>query len=191
MNTTISIQMAEKPTDSVAYLIKKYSGQISGFINSKVSNNDDAKDILQDVWFQLSRLTNLDEIESMSGWLYRVARNRITDSYRKKKPEPLDNYVFQNEDGEFSFKEILLADDSGNPELSMFKELFWSELSKALDELPSNQKEVFMLNEIDDMTLQEIADKTKTKLKTIISRKGYAVKHLRLRLNHLYKELNN
>jgi RNA polymerase sigma factor (sigma-70 family) len=191
MNASISIQMAEKSNNSVAKMIKKYSDQISGFINSKVSNNDDAKDILQDVWFQLSRLTNLDEIESMSGWLYRVARNRITDSYRKKKPDPLENYLVENGEGEFTFREILLADDSGNPELGMFKELFWNELSKALDELPPNQKEVFVLNEIEDMTLQDIADKTGANIKTIISRKGYAVKHLRIRLNHLYNELNN
>ncbi len=183
--------MAEKSKNSVAKMIKKYSDQISGFINSKVDNNDDAKDILQDVWFQLSRLTNLDEIESMSGWLYRVARNRITDSYRKKKPDPLENYLVENGEGDFTFREILLADDSGNPELIMFKELFWDELSKALDELPSNQKEVFVLNEIEDMTLQDIAAKTGANIKTIISRKGYAVKHLRQRLNHLYKELNN
>ena len=191
MNAAISIQMANKSEKSVDNTIKKYSNQISGFIKSKVSNNDDAQDILQDVWYQLNRLTNLDEIESISGWLYRVARNRITDSYRKKKPEPLENYVTENDDGEFSFKEILLLDDSEDPELGMFKEMFWMELTKALDELPANQKEVFVQNEIEDLTLQEIADKTDTNIKTIISRKGYAVKHLRQRLNHLYNELNN
>ena len=191
MNAAISIQMANKSEISVVNTIKKYSNQISGFIKSKVSNNDDAQDILQDVWYQLNRLTNLDEIESISGWLYRVARNRITDSYRKKKPEPLENYVTENDDGEFSFKEILLLDDSEDPELGMFKEMFWMELTKALDELPANQKEVFVQNEIEDLTLQEIADKTDTNIKTIISRKGYAVKHLRQRLNHLYNELNN
>jgi len=84
-----------------------------------------------------------------------------------------------------------LADDSGNPELAMFKEAFWQEMTAALDELPENQREVFVLNEIEDETLQEIADKTGTKLKTVISRKGYAVKHLRKRLSHLYDELNN
>lgn len=191
MNTSISIEMANKSKNSIASTIQKYSDQISGFVKSRVSNTDDAKDILQDVWFHLSRLTNLDEIESVSGWLYRVARNRITDSYRKKKDEHLEDYLVDSEDGELSFKDILLADDSGDPELSMFKELFWNELSAALDELPPNQKEAYMLNEIEDLTLQEIADKTGVSIKTIISRKGYAVKHLRQRLNHLYNEIND
>jgi len=190
MNAAISIQMTDKSKTSVVNTIKKYSNQISGFIKSKVSNNDEAQDILQDVWYQLNRLTNLDEIESISGWLYRVARNRITDSYRKKKPESLESYVTESENGDLSFKEILLSDDSGNPELSMFKDLFWKELTMALEELPANQRDVFIQNEIEDMTLQEIADKSETNIKTIISRKGYAVKHLRQRLNHLYNELN-
>ena len=191
MNTSISIQMADKEEKKVVNIIKKYSNQIAGFIGSRVNNNEDANDILQDVWYQLSRLTNLNEIESISGWLYRVARNRITDSYRKKKPEPFQNLMKEDNKGEFSLNEILLLDDSNDPELGLFKELFWKELMNALDELPANQKEVFIQNEIEDMTLQEIADKTDTNLKTIISRKGYAVKHLRKRLNYLYQELNN
>lgn len=171
--------------------IKRYSNQLSGFIKARVNSADDAEDILQDVWYQLSRLTNIDEIESISGWLYRVAWNRITDTYRKKKAEPIGSFETENEEGDLLFKEILLADDSGNPELAMFKEAFWQEMTAALDELPENQREVFVLNEIEDETLQEIADKTGTKLKTVISRKGYAVKHLRKRLSHLYDELNN
>jgi RNA polymerase sigma factor (sigma-70 family) len=183
--------MADRSGVSVANTIKKYSNQIFGFIKTKVSNTDDAKDILQDVWYQLSRLTNIDDIESMSGWLFRVTKNRITDQYRKKKPEPFTNFELNGDDGDIPFKDILLADDSNNPELAMFKDLFWDELNKALNELPINQKEVFILNEIENMTLQEIADQTATGIKTIISRKGYAVKHLRERLSHLYKELNN
>ena len=82
-------------------------------------------------------------------------------------------------------------DDRNNPDLNFFKELFWKEFQQALDELPPNQKEVFILNEIEDMTLQQIADQKGENLKTIISRKGYAVKHLRNKLNYLYKELIN
>ena len=84
----------------------------------------------------------------------------------------------------------MLLDENASPELALFKEEFWSELMQALDELPENQKEVFLLNEIEDFTLQEIADQKGENLKTIISRKGYAVKHLRKRLQHLYNELN-
>lgn len=190
MNSSISTSMVDDSKNSVTDTIKRYSQQIFGFIKSRVSNTDDAKDILQDVWYQLSRMTDLDEIESMSGWLYRVARNRITDNYRKKKPESLEDYTLDNDEGQFSFKEILLADESENPEVGLFKQVFWQELTIALDELPIKQKEVFIQNEIEDRTLQEIADEAEVSVKTIISRKGYAVKHLRERLGHLYNELN-
>lgn len=183
--------MTDNSNKKVSNTISTYSKQMLGFIRSKVSNTEDAKDILQDVWYQLSRLTNIDEIESISGWLYRVARNKITDSYRKKKTLSLGDYEIETEDGTFFYKEILLADDSDKPELAMFKELFWEELTKALEELPSKQRTVFELNEIEDMTLQEIADQEGENIKTIISRKGYAVKHLRRRLDYLYNELNN
>lgn len=189
METSTTLNMADNSQETVAKTIKEYGNQIAGFIRSKVSDNEDAKDILQDVWYQLSRLANIDNIESMSGWLFRIARNRITDSYRKKKPERLENFSNENEEGQISFKEILLLDDTDNQELALFKEVFWSELLEALDELPENQKEVFVLNEIEDITLQQIADKTETPLKTVISRKGYAVKHLRKKLNYLYEEL--
>ena len=82
-------------------------------------------------------------------------------------------------------------DVTGNPELALFKELFWKELFTSLDELPENQKQVYILNELEDLTLQEIALQTGENLKTIISRKGYAVKHLRSKLNYLYNELEN
>ncbi len=190
MDASVSTKMSNRPENTVNNAIARYGKQIFGFIRGKVSSNEDAKDILQDVWYQLSRITNLDEIESISGWLYRVARNRVIDSYRKKKPDRIEDFN-PGEDDYFSFKEILLMDHSENPELGLFKEMFWNELLEALDELPEKQREVFVLNEIEDMTLQEIADKFDTNIKTIISRKGYAVKHLRTRLNHLYQELNN
>ena len=75
--------------------------------------------------------------------LYSVTRNKITDNYRKKKSDSLEDYTYEDEDGSFSIKEILLADDSNNPELKMFKDIFWDELMKALDELPDNQRRVF------------------------------------------------
>jgi len=125
----------------------------------------------------------------VSAWLYEVARNKITDRARKKKNLSLEDYGFESEDGEFDFKEILLLDDTNNPELAFFKEIFWKEFQQALDELPPKQKEVFILNEMEDLTLQEIAYRQGEKLKTIISRKGYAVKHLRNKLSYLYNEL--
>jgi RNA polymerase sigma factor (sigma-70 family) len=161
------------------------------FINSKVAKTEDAEDILQEVWFQTSRLTNLNELENVGAWLYSVTRNKIIDSYRKKKSESLEDFVYQDEDGELNVKDILLADDSNSPELGVFKEMFWNELMKALDELPEKQKRVYIQNELEDKTLQEIADEEGENIKTIISRKSYAVKHLRKRLQSLYDDLND
>ena len=176
--------------EHIAATITEYGKRLFYFIRGKVSSDEDAEDILQDVWYQLSNAVNIEEIEQMSGWLHRVARNKITDSYRKKKPELLDDYSYQNEDGELGFKDILLADTS-DPEAQYIRDLFWEELFAALDELPEAQKQVFVLNELEDKTLQQIADATNENIKTIISRKGYAVKHLRKRLQMVYDELIN
>ncbi|NBA85848.1 sigma-70 family RNA polymerase sigma factor [Emticicia sp. CRIBPO] len=172
---------------SISDTIQQFGKKLFGFIRGKVRSREDAEDILQDVWYQLSSLTDAEELENVSAWLYRVARNKVTDKYRKKTTDALDDY--EDDEGP-GFKEMLLTDESESPELALFKEHFWEELMKALDELPEKQREVFILNEIEDLTLQEIADQTGENLKTIISRKGYATKHLRNRLNYLYDELN-
>ncbi|RKS18405.1 RNA polymerase sigma factor (sigma-70 family) [Flavobacterium endophyticum] len=190
MKAETSLTMEEKPKNTISSTVSKFGKGLTSFVRGKVNSSEDAEDVLQEVWYQLSNFSNIDDIESMSGWLFQVAKNKITDLYRKKKPEALENYSYENDEGEFSFKEILLLDDSENPDLALFKELFWSELLKALDELPENQKQVFILNEIEDLTLQEIADQTNENIKTIISRKGYAVKYLRKKLNYLYQEIN-
>lgn len=190
METISTASMSKEKQFSITDTVQQFGKKLFGFIRGKVKTTEEAEDILQDVWYQFSRLTNLDELENVSAWLYRVAQNRVTDNYRKKKTENLEDYTYENDENEISFKEILLLDETANPELAIFKEQFWHELMEALDELPENQREVFLLNEIEDYTLQEIADKKGENLKTIISRKGYAVKHLRKRLQHLYNELN-
>ncbi|KAF0196467.1 MAG: RNA polymerase sigma-24 subunit ecf subfamily [Bacteroidetes bacterium] len=191
MNTTIELEMAKNANRSLTSTVNAYGKRLFSFIRSKVGSVEDAEDILQDVWLQFSSLQALEDLESISGWLYRVARNKITDLYRKKKTPLLSDSVYENQDIEpSSFKEILLMDVSGNPELALFKELFWKELFIALDDLPENQKQVFVMNELEDFTLQEIALKTGENIKTIISRKGYAVKHLRNKLSYLYNELD-
>ena len=180
------------PNDSVVKdSIQQFGGKLFGFIRNRVRNQEDAEDILQDVWYQLSNFANVGDLENVGAWLYRVARNRVTDGYRKKKTDSLEDFIYSNGEEEDSvFKELLLLDDTHNPELALFKENFWDELMEALAELPEKQRQVFIWNEIEDLTLQQIADKTEENIKTIISRKGYAVKHLRTKLNHLYKELN-
>ena len=191
METSANISMSEQKAISITNIIKQFRQRLFGFVRGRVCNTEDAEDILQDVWYQLSNLTDIDNLENVSAWLYQVARNKITDKSRKKTNLALEEYVYENDEGEFNFKEILLLDDSNNAELAFFKEIFWKEFQVALDELPPNQKEVFLLNEMEDMTLQQIADQKGENLKTIISRKGYAVKHLRNKLNYLYEELNS
>jgi len=190
METITTASMSDERHFSITETVQQFGKRLFGFVRGKVKTTEEAEDILQDVWYQFSRLSNLDELENVSAWLYRVAQNRVTDNYRKKKTDNLEDYTYENDENEISFKEILLLDENASPELALFKEEFWSELMQALDELPENQKEVFLLNEIEDFTLHEIADQKGENLKTIISRKGYAVKHLRKRLQHLYNELN-
>jgi RNA polymerase sigma factor (sigma-70 family) len=165
-----------------------YGKGLFNFIRGKVTTEADAEDILQDVWVQLSNITDTDDIDHLKGWLFRVARNKIIDKSRKNTEQLIDDLVdYDNEEDDFNFADILLTDEN-DPESVYLKELFWDELFAALDELPQKQREVFVWNELEDKTLQQIADETGEKLKTIISRKGYAVKYLRSRLQQLYNE---
>ncbi|HAE67427.1 RNA polymerase sigma factor sigV [Sphingobacterium multivorum] len=191
MDIAYQNHMAEKNSRSFTDIVKTYGSQLLRFVKGRVKKTEDAEDILQEVWYQFSRLTNMDELENAGAWLYAVTRNKITDSYRKKKSESLDELIAGDEDSESTFpiRQLLLADDSNNPELKLFKDIFWDELMKALEELPEKQRRVFVLNELEEKTLQEIAVMENENLKTIISRKGYAVKHLRIRLRSLYEEL--
>ena len=191
METAVQLPMREQKAISITSAIKEFNRKLTGFVRHRVKSDEDAEDILQDVWLQLSNLRTIGDLDNVSAWLYKVARNKITDKSRKKTNLSLEEFSFDDEEGAFNFKEILLLDDTNNPELGFFKELFWKEFQTALDELPANQREVFLLNEMEDMTLQQIADQKSENLKTIISRKGYAVKHLRNKLNYLYEELTN
>ncbi|MEO1514812.1 MAG: sigma-70 family RNA polymerase sigma factor [Bacteroidota bacterium] len=179
--------MTKKRENRIASVIRDYNRRLFRFIRGRVPTNADAEDILQDVWFQLSKVVDLDSIEQISGWLFRVARNRVTDSYRKRQPERLEDQTFDDGEGMLALKDILSAETS-SPEMDNLKELFWESLFEALDELPEAQREVFIWNELEDQTFQEISDRTGVNIKTLISRKRYAVKHLRERLDDLYRE---
>lgn len=177
--------------NNIIQTIKSYGRQLFGFIRSRVPTNEDAEDILQDVWYQLSNQSSLSEIESMSGWLHRVAKNKITDKYRKKKESSLNDFPDDDEEESvLNIADIFLADDN-NADTKELQQLFWETLFDALEELPKNQRDVFILNEMEDKTLQQIADMQDEKLKTIISRKRYAIQHLRKRLEDLYNEFIN
>ena len=177
--------MAKK--DRLESSSEKNSNRLFGFIRNRVKSNEDAEDILQDVWYQLSRLINLDDIENVSGWLFRVARNRIVDLYRKSSEDLIEDQLFLD-DGEFDVREILFGEAESISD-QLFKDLFWEELMDALEALPIEQREVFVKSELEGMKLREIAEERGESIKTITSRKGYAVKHLRSRLKKLYEEL--
>ncbi|MDR3665774.1 MAG: sigma-70 family RNA polymerase sigma factor [Ignavibacteriaceae bacterium] len=179
-----------RESESIKTTIKSYGNKLFGFIRNRVATNEDAEDILQDVWFQLSKLDS-GLPEQIGAWLYKVAQNKIIDKYRKQEPDSLEGFEFEDEEGEMNFREILLIDDSANPEAGYLKKLFWEELFVALSELPEAQSEVFIKNEIEDKKLQDIADEKGENIKTIISRKRYAVIYLRDRLRTLYEEILN
>ena len=190
--TIQNIQMSTTERQNIINAaVKSYGGKLMSYIRPKVKNSEDAEDILQEVWYQFSNLSNLSEIVNVGSWLYRVTANKITDNYRKKKTENLEDFVYEDEDGSFNIKDILLMDTSQSPELKMFQEEIWKEFQIAIEELPEKQRLVFLDNEMNDKTLQQIADEQGENLKTIISRKQYAVKYLRKKLNRLYQDLIN
>ncbi|MCX2573611.1 RNA polymerase sigma factor [Pedobacter sandarakinus] len=186
MQTTVS----ENQRLDIIATVAHYGKRLFGFIRGRVSTDEDAEDILQDVWYQLSNQPEANAIEQISGWLYRVARNKITDRYRKQKEALLDDFAYEDEEGGINFKEILLA-ETFSPEDEGLKKIFWDQLFLALNELPENQRYVFIQNELEERTFQELANETGENIKTLISRKGYAVKHLRSRLQNLYQEFIN
>jgi RNA polymerase sigma factor (sigma-70 family) len=176
--------MANQSKQKLTQIVREYGNRLFGFIKGKTSSTEDAEDVLQEVWFQLSRVVNIEDIDQMSGWLFKVARNKIIDKHRKKKPQSFDG---EEEEADSLIKQILLT-ETNDFEDNYLKELFWQELFAALEELPENQRQVFIWNELEDMTLKQIAEKTGDNPKTIISRKGYAIKHLRKKLTALYDE---
>jgi len=167
--------------------VQEYGKRLLRFIRSRVKNDEDAEDILRDVWYQLSSIIDTEPIVQLSSWLYRVSKNRIVDKKRKKSAQSLTDLVYEDEDGEMVWPEALLT-DSTNPDSELERSFIRDSFLTALNELPDKQKEVFVWNELEDLTLQEIADKTGESIKTIISRKRYAVAHLRKRLQGLYDE---
>lgn len=186
---TIPANMTAEQKSNITRVINDYSRRLLGFIRRRVSNEADAEDILQDVFYQF--IGNPEPIEQVTSWLFTVARNKIIDKQRKKKPDSLENiYGVTEEDVNFDWTELFF-DDTDNPETAYLRTLFWEVLENALNELPPEQKEVFVLNEIDGVPFKEIAAQTGQTVNTLLSRKRYAVLHLRDRLRVLKDELLN
>jgi RNA polymerase sigma factor (sigma-70 family) len=175
--------------------IKKESGKLFNFIRRNVPTKEDAEDILQDVMYQF--LNGLEEIEFMdriSAWLFRVARNKIIDSRRKKKNEPLleEKIIFQKDESNepLTLAEII-PDITQLPDEVYWRNLIMEEVDLALDELPAEQKEVFLLNEFEGFSFKEISEIKNEPVNTLLSRKRYAVLYLRKKLKYLIEELKN
>lgn len=182
--------MPEEKHKPVIQAITAYGKSLLGFIRRRVKNDADAEDILQDVWYQFSAVINSEPIEQTGAWLYRVARNKILDKHKKKSEMLLDDLISAEEDDDDSpdFKAILMT-EATTPETEYLRNLFWEQLFFALDELPEEQRQVFIWHELDDKPFKEIAEHTGENVQTLVSRKRYAVVHLRKRLKQLYEEI--
>ena len=186
---TINPRMPSSPGKNIASVISRFGKRLLGFIRQRVGNEADAEDILQDVWYQLTTTVDTEPIEQISGWLFAVARNKIIDRYRKRRPESLEPLLRDSEDPTGPDLNGILLDDSLNPETANLRSLFWKTLQEALDELPEEQRLVFVWNELEGIPFKDIATLTGEKVNTLISRKRYAVLYLRERLLTLYHEI--
>jgi RNA polymerase sigma factor (sigma-70 family) len=156
---------------------------------SEVIAGEHVEDLLQEVFFELVRANRLlMPVEFVTGWLYSVARNRITDLFRKKKPVNFTDVAFENEEGELlGFEDFLISSDAG-PEEELLRKMLLNELEAALAELPKKQREVFVAHELEGRSFKELAEETGTNLYTLIARKRYAVQRLRARLQKIHEE---
>lgn len=181
--------MTDLKANSITAVVKDYSRRLLGFIRKRVTNEADAEDILQDVFYQL--LGNKEPIDQITSWLFTVTRNKIIDSKRKKQPMAMDFLFSDTDDGEMNEWMDILMDDSSNPETIYLRNLIQETLKEALDDLPEEQKQAFVLNELDGIPFKQISDETGIPVNTLISRKRYAVLYLREKLAVLHDALNN
>src|SRR4051812_18349521 len=174
-------QMAVEQDENISEVVTREQSRLRDFIRRRVPDPRDAEDVLQDVFSKLVEANRLlMPIDHVTGWLFRVARNRITDLFRKKKPESFDEDTL-------TLEELLPSPDDG-PDALYVRNLFLEELEDALDELPEEQREVFVAHELEGRSFKEIAGETGVSINTLLSRKHYAVLHLRERLQSFYDE---
>jgi RNA polymerase sigma factor (sigma-70 family) len=182
--------MGHEQDERISEVVEREQSRLRNFIRRRVPDPRDAEDILQDVFYELVEANRLlMPIEHVTGWLFRVARNRITDLFRKKQPERLDHAAVADEDGERLRLEDLLPSPDAGPEALYARNVLLDELELAVDELPEEQREVFVAHELEGRSFKEIAALTGVNVNTLLSRKRYAVLHLRERLQDIYDEL--
>jgi RNA polymerase sigma factor (sigma-70 family) len=181
--------MMAQQDQQISEAISREQSRLRNFIRKRVADQGDAEDILQDVFYELVELYRLMKpVEQVTAWMFRVARNRITDLFRKKKWEGLRNEPAVTEDGEVRWLEELLPSSDAGPEAAYARSVLAEELDDALDELPDEQREVFIAHELMGYSFKELAAQSGIGVNTLLSRKHYAVVHLRQRLQAIYDE---
>jgi len=185
--------MSPKESEKVGIVYKTERKRLLGYIQKRIPESIEAEDILQDIFYQLTLgFRDLQRIENLTAWIYKVADNRIIDLFRKKKPVII-NYndpAKDDEDGPILLEDIL-PDLGSTPEEDELKEMIWETIEETLSDMPEEQRSVFVSHEFEEMSFKEISEKTGIGVNTLISRKRYAVLALRERLNELYKLLIN
>jgi RNA polymerase sigma factor (sigma-70 family) len=173
----------------ISEIVAKERSRLRNFIRRRVPDASEVEDIVQDVFYKLIEANRLlMPIEHVTGWLFRVARNRITDLFRKKKPETFSDAAVEDEEGELRQIEDLLPSPDAGPEALYVRNVLLDELELALDELPDEQREVFVAHELEGRSFKELSAESGVSVNTLLSRKRYAVLHLRERLQSIYDE---
>jgi RNA polymerase sigma factor (sigma-70 family) len=173
----------------ISEVIQRERRRLFLFIRKRVDDEGDAEDILQEVFYELIEAYRLTKpIEQVGSWLYRVARNRIIDLFRKKRPESLREIPLDKDADQALLLEDLLPSPNAGPDALYARRVLLEELDDALQELPEEQREVFVAHEIEGRSFKQLADETGLSINTLLSRKRYATLHLRRRLQAIYDE---
>jgi RNA polymerase sigma factor (sigma-70 family) len=189
MDEPVSVATMIEQNRQISEVVSEQGSRLRNFIRRRVPNPSDVEDILQDVFYELVEANRLlMPIEHVTGWLFRVARNRITDLFRKKKPVAFSDVAAQDEEGQLlQFEDLLPSPDAG-PEALYVRNVLVKELEFALSELPDEQREVFVAHEFEGRSFKELSEETGVSINTLLSRKRYAVLRLRERLQSIYDE---
>jgi RNA polymerase sigma factor (sigma-70 family) len=190
MKAAASLERMTREQDlRISEVVRRETSRLRNFIRRRVADPGDAEDILQDVFYKLVEANRLlMPVEHVTAWLYSVARNRITDLFRKNQPARVSDVTAAGDDEErLQFEDLLPSPDAG-PEALYARNVLLDELELAIDELPEEQREVFVAHELEGRSFKEMAAETGVSVNTLLSRKRYAVRHLRARLQRIYDE---
>ncbi len=189
MDEPMSVLVMAEQDRQITEVVEEQKSRLRNFIRKRVPNQADAEDLLQEVFYELVAANRLlMPIEYATGWLFRVARNRITDFFRKKTPVNFTDEAFMGEDGELLQIEDLLPSPDAGPDALFVRNVLLRELELALAELPREQREVFVAHELEGRSFKELSAESGVNVNTLLARKRYAVLHLRQRLQSIHDE---